>query len=167
VADYPLNRQLNERDFRFVAWHKVSFRFATAVELDSASVRTLLHVSVLTEIGRRSRTSLAGAWTISPSCFGLGSFLFWWSLRSATPLGESSPTRLTSDPELTTDAVISPDGKLIAYASDRDGNNLDIYVRQVGGGLTRLTEDPTDDHQPSFSPDGSQIVFRSETTAGT
>jgi eukaryotic-like serine/threonine-protein kinase len=96
----------------------------------------------------------------------LGSFLFWWLLRRPTSLGELSLTRLTSDSGLTTDAVISPDGKLIAYASDRDGNNLDIYVRQVGGGLTRLTEDPADDHQPSFSPDGSQIVFRSERDGG-
>jgi hypothetical protein len=63
VADYPLNRQLNERDFRFVAWHKVSF--ATAVELDSASVPTILHISVLTEIGRRCLDNLTELFRLS------------------------------------------------------------------------------------------------------
>ena len=96
-----------------------------------------------------------------------GGFLFWWSLRRPTPLSQPLLTRLTSDSGLTTDAVISPDGKLIAYASDRGGNNLDIWVRQVSGGdPIQLTQDPADDHQPSFSPDGGQIVFRSERAGG-
>ena len=99
--------------------------------------------------------------------FLLVAFLFWWSLRRPTPLSQPLLTRLTSDSGLTTDAVISPDGKLIAYASDRGGNNLDIYVRQASGGdPIQLTRDPADDHQPSFSPDGSQIVFRSERAGG-
>jgi len=97
----------------------------------------------------------------------LGSFLLWWSLRRPTPLSQPLLTRLTSDTGLTTDAVISPDGKLIAYASDRGGSNLDIWVRQVSGGdPIQLTRDPADDHQPAFSPDGGQIVFRSEREGG-
>ena len=96
----------------------------------------------------------------------LTAFVF-WSMRRPTPLPELLLTRLTSDAGLTTDAVISPDGKLIAYASDRGGNSLDIWVRQVSGGdPLRLTQDPADDHQPSFSPDGGQIVFRSERKGG-
>ena len=73
----------------------------------------------------------------------LVAFLFWWSLRRPTPLREPLLTRLTSDSGLTTDAVISPDGKLIAYASDRGGDNLDIWVKQVSGGdPIQLTRDP-------------------------
>ena len=99
--------------------------------------------------------------------FLLVALLFWWLPPRPTPLGQPLLTRLTSDPGLTTDAVVSPDGKLIAYASDRGGSNLDIWIRQVSGGdPLRLTQDPADDHQPSFSPDGSQIVFRSEREGG-
>jgi DNA-binding winged helix-turn-helix (wHTH) protein len=64
----------------------------------------------------------------------LGGFFFWWLLRRPAALGELVLTRLTSDSGLTTDAVISPDGKLIAYASDRGGSNLDIWVKQISGG---------------------------------
>ena len=90
--------------------------------------------------------------------------ILWWVKQSRLPGDRPMLTRLTWDSGLTTDPALSPDGTLLAVASDRSGEGqLDIWVRQVAGRESvRLTDDPADDHEPVFSPDGSQIAFRSD-----
>ena len=87
------------------------------------------------------------------------------------PIPDEAPvlTRITSDSGLATDPAISPNGKLIAYASDRkDGTNLDIWVQSLppAGEPVRLTANKADERQPSFSPDGTKIVYRSDQDGG-
>ena len=91
-----------------------------------------------------------------------------WFGRSGEPAAPAPLMRLTSDTGLTTDPALSPDGRLVAYASDRArADNLDIWVKQVeGGDPLRLTSDAADEYEPSFSPDGNRIVFRSERDGG-
>lgn len=76
--------------------------------------------------------------------------------------------QITRDPGLATDPALSPDGKLLAYASDRGGNNLNLWVKQLNGDgrAVQLTHDIYDAHEPSFSPDGSRIAYRSEKEGG-
>ena len=94
--------------------------------------------------------------------------ILWWVTRSPKAMPTPSLTRLTWDSALTTDPALSPDGKLLAYASDRSGEgHLDIYVQQVGGGEPlRLTRGPGDNRAPTFSPDGTTVAFDSEQDEG-
>ena len=56
---------------------------------------------------------------------------------------------------------LSSDGRLLAYDSNRDGNQ-EIYILPVDGGEPRqLTTDPAGDFHPDFSPDGREVVFYS------
>ena len=88
----------------------------------------------------------------------------WWAGAPESALTLESMTRLTSDSGLTTEPSISADGRIIAYASNRSGDdNLDVYVQQTSGGAAiRLTTDPADDRTPTVSPDGSVVAFRSD-----
>ncbi|MCC6587245.1 MAG: serine/threonine-protein kinase [Bryobacterales bacterium] len=100
---------------------------------------------------------------------GGGAYL---GLRVYRNQGPSAPhfklIQLTRDSGVTQTAALSPDGKLVAYSSDReDGDNLDLWVQHVdGGGAVRLTTHPAADHSPAFSPDGTRVVFCSERDGG-
>jgi eukaryotic-like serine/threonine-protein kinase len=96
-----------------------------------------------------------------------GAVLSWWMKPETSPRG-AVLTRLTADAGLNTDPTLSPDSRLLAYASDRSGEgNLDIWVQQVADGEpVRLTRDAADESAPSFSPDGNIIAFRSDRDGG-
>jgi Tol biopolymer transport system component len=56
----------------------------------------------------------------------------------------------------------SPDGKMLAYCAERNGN-YDIYtIPFIGGQETRLTSAEGLDDGPDYSPDGKYIYFNSE-----
>lgn len=75
-------------------------------------------------------------------------------------------SRLTFDPGLQSEPTWSPDGRFLAYSSDRSGN-FDIWVQPVGeGDPVQVTKSPAHDWQPDWSPDGNRIVFRSEREGG-
>jgi Tol biopolymer transport system component/predicted Ser/Thr protein kinase len=76
--------------------------------------------------------------------------------------------RLTYDAGATLVPTISPDGNLVAFASDRGSDEgSDIWVRHINQPEpTRLTDHPADDWHPNFSPDGSLLVFRSQRDGG-
>src|SRR5689334_15602824 len=75
--------------------------------------------------------------------------------------GAAMPITVNSDYD--TSPVWSPDGKQIAFASDRYGN-FDVFVMpSTGGEAMRLTFHSADDTPASFTPDGAGVLFSSAT----
>src|SRR4030095_4918033 len=69
--------------------------------------------------------------------------------------------RLTADEGGEGNPVFSPDGTLIAFTAQYDGN-VDVYTVPVTGGApTRLTWHPGGDVVQGFTPDGSAVLFTS------
>jgi hypothetical protein len=70
-------------------------------------------------------------------------------------------TRLTFSTGTDVGAMWSPDGRQIAFTSNRSGNN-EIYVMDSNGGnLVNITNNPASDQRPAWSPDGLWIAFSS------
>jgi tricorn protease len=68
---------------------------------------------------------------------------------------------LTSGEGTKTDPVFSPDGSMIAFSGDYDGN-VDVYVMPSEGGVPRrLTHHPAVDEVVGWAPDGKSVLFRS------
>ena len=77
------------------------------------------------------------------------------------PLANATFTRLTDYEGTELDAAISPDGKFVAFLSDRDGH-FGVWLIQVGAGKAiELTPKSEDESAPlrslGFSWDGSEI----------
>lgn len=74
---------------------------------------------------------------------------------SAPPVVAISSTRMDSTPQL------SPDGRRVAFASDRSGR-WEVWVTDPdGSSAVQLTSLGADSGAPCWSPDGKRIVFQS------
>ena len=77
-------------------------------------------------------------------------------------LDGTQPRRLTVDEGVESYPAFSPDGKLIAFSAEYDGN-IDVYTVPVEGGVpNRLTWHPGFDGVRGFTPDGEKVLFVSQ-----
>ncbi len=83
--------------------------------------------------------------------------------RRGNTLAPGATQRVAFDVALELDPAISPDGRVVAYASDASGE-MRLYVRQGAGGRpVPIAEGVGGYHRwPRWSPDGSRIAFNAE-----
>jgi Tol biopolymer transport system component/DNA-binding winged helix-turn-helix (wHTH) protein len=76
-------------------------------------------------------------------------------------------TRLTFDSGLQATPTLSPDGRYVAFSSNRAGNS-DLWVQQTDGSGTpiRVTDGMGPNWEPEWSPDGRYLAYRSEVDGG-
>jgi tricorn protease len=75
--------------------------------------------------------------------------------------------RLTTGTGTETTPFFSPDGKLIAFTADYEGN-ADVYLVEARGGVPRrLTYHPGADIVAGWTPDGAAVLFRSQRDSET
>ncbi|MEZ4585392.1 MAG: hypothetical protein R2909_03205 [Gemmatimonadales bacterium] len=87
---------------------------------------------------------------------------FWALKPSNETLTVGATRRLSVGASLELDPILSPDGKLLAYAAGSNGA-MRIEVRQLDGGDPVMVAPDVAGNQrlPSWSPDGSRIRFQS------
>ena len=117
-----------------------------------------------------ARPSTAWSWRFGAAALIVGLPVAWWlgheqpSLPS-NPLANATFTRLTDFEGSELGAEISPDGKFVAFISDRDGP-FDLFVGQIGTGrFQNLTQGRENDllentRSTGFSADGSEVWVR-------
>jgi dipeptidyl aminopeptidase/acylaminoacyl peptidase len=76
--------------------------------------------------------------------------------------GAAQPRPFTAGTTRDAEPRWSPDGTLLAFTSDRDGDAMQLYVMPVAGGEPRrLTSRDEDVTQVAWSPDGTRLAFAS------
>jgi len=141
------------------------YRFVAPVEgRHAADLPSDLGPPVARPLWRRP-TSIGFVLLVFLVCAGV---VIYKRAHSASPLAakQRALTRLTFDDGLQVGASWSPDGRFIAYSSNR-GGKFDIWVQQISGGdPVQITKGPGHNWQPDWSPDGKFIAYRSEAEEG-
>ncbi len=77
------------------------------------------------------------------------------------PLEGGRALRLTSTPAVESDPWFSPDGRRVAFTSNRSGTDQVYVVSAEGGTPRRLTWYPAPSQARGWSPDGSRVLYAS------
>jgi len=99
-------------------------------------------------------------WAATLAAGALLSGVVLWGLSLRRPQRERMHFRaVTNFAGVQSQPALSPDGRSVAFVSNRDGD-YDVYVGLVSGGkLIQITHDPNFEARPSWSPDGASISY--------
>jgi Tol biopolymer transport system component len=82
-------------------------------------------------------------------------------------LARGVATRLTFDPALEDNPVWSPDGRSLAFSSNREGTSR-VFLKTLGSNEPELplSPPPADGYPESWTPDGKSVVYKSVSPDG-
>ena len=79
-------------------------------------------------------------------------------------VAQDTPLQITTGDKRDADPMVSPDGKHLAFASNRTGS-FNIFLLTFGkAGVVQLTQSKKDDRHPSWTPDSKTVLFNSKRT---
>lgn len=124
---------------------------ALALALAGTAARARTIEFTTTEVTEADVTiSPDGQWLV----FTMLGHLFW------LPVTGGTAEQLTFGPYYDTDPVFSPDGSRVAFVSDRDGSEGNVFVLELATGqITQVTREPRAARRPTWTPDGRAIVY--------
>ena len=97
----------------------------------------------------------------------IASVLAWWVMRSGSEPAAMHFSAVTSFAGVQAQPALSPDGRSVAFVSNRDGH-YNVYVGLVRGGqLVQITRDASVKSRPAWSPDGSTLAYAQLNDFGT
>jgi eukaryotic-like serine/threonine-protein kinase len=133
-------------------------------QADTSQTVSAEAVSAVPEKGRHP-----AAWAIGGFLAGavLASAVTWWAVQHASARPEMHFSPVTSFAGVQAQPALSPDGRSVAFVSNRDGS-YNVYVGLVRGGeLVQVTHGASMKSRPSWSPDGSTLAYAQMNDSGT
>ena len=110
------------------------------------------------------------AWVIGAFLAGavLASAVAWWAVRHASARAEMHFSPVTSFAGVQAQPALSPDGRSVAFLSNRDGSyNVYVGLLRGSGELVQVTHGVNMKSRPSWSPDGSTLAYGQMNESGT
>jgi len=136
---------------------RISPSAGRTVEDAKAESRTNSVVATLPRAGVRAKQYAALALCIALLLVAFTAYHIW--PRSTTPSGSAKITQISRWDKPMNEAILSPDGRAVAFTSPVSGFDQVFVMLASGGDPLQLTNDSLDKTVDSFSIDGTQIFY--------